>query len=183
MAGLLCSVVVGLIVLLSVGFSEARDYLVGGKADAWKIPTSDNADSLNHWAQNSRFLIGDSLVWQYDAATDSVLQVTKRDYVTCNTSSPIETYTGGQTKVKLEQYGPHYFISGAQGHCDKGQKLIVVVISDRHHRHIAVSPAPSPAETEGPAAAPAPAPTNGARSLSGGLLLTVALGAVLGLVM
>ncbi|KAL7122307.1 hypothetical protein ACP275_01G037700 [Erythranthe tilingii] len=181
MAGLLSSVVVLLIVLFSVGFSEARDYLVGGKADAWKIPTSDS-DSLNHWAQNSRFLIGDSLVWQYDAASDSVLQVTKRDYVTCNTSSPIETYTGGQTKVKLEQYGPHYFISGAQGHCEKGQKLIVVVISERHHRHIEVSPAPSPAEFEGPAAAPAPAPASGARSLSGGLL-TVVLGALLGLVM
>lgn len=46
--------------LLFVSFSEAMDLLVGGKPDAWKIPTSDS-DSLNHWAQKSRFNVGDSL--------------------------------------------------------------------------------------------------------------------------
>lgn len=111
-------------------------------------------------------------VWEYDGAKDSVLLVTKRDYVTCNTSSPVETYTGGSTKVKLERSGPYYFISGAQGHCEKGQKLIVVVISKRHS---SISPAPSPA-VEGPAIAPAPA--SGAGSLSGGFLVA-ALGALL----
>ncbi|KAL7239253.1 hypothetical protein ACSBR2_005200 [Camellia fascicularis] len=33
------------------------------------------------------------------------------------------------TKVKLNRSGPFYFISGEEGHCDKGQKLIVVVMS------------------------------------------------------
>ncbi|KAL0330202.1 UNVERIFIED_CONTAM: Early nodulin-like protein 3 [Sesamum radiatum] len=131
-----------LLVCLFLSFSEARDRLVGGKSDAWRIPSSES-DTLNHWAQKSRFLIGDSLVWEYDATKDSVLQVTKRDYVTCNTSSPIETYTGGSTKVKLEHSGPYYFISGAEGHCKKGQKLIVVVMSEKHRHFIGVSPAPS----------------------------------------
>lgn len=40
--------------------SEGREYLVGGKSDAWKIPSSPS-DSLNQWAQSSRFLIGDYL--------------------------------------------------------------------------------------------------------------------------
>ncbi|XP_057799361.1 LOW QUALITY PROTEIN: early nodulin-like protein 14 [Salvia miltiorrhiza] len=163
-----------LFVFVSLSFSEARDHLVGGKSNAWKVPASDS-DSLNHWAEKSRFNIGDSLVWEYDGSKDSVLQVTKRDYVTCNTSSPIETYTGGSTKVKLVRSGPYYFISGADGHCEKGQKLIVVVISERH-RSLRISPAPSPAEIEGPAIAPAPA--SGAGSLSGGFLAAL-LGALL----
>ncbi|KAL2236909.1 early nodulin-like protein 1 [Sesamum indicum] len=163
------------LICLFLSFSEARDHLVGGKSDAWRIPSSES-DSLNHWAQKSRFLVGDSLVWEYDASKDSVLQVTKRDYVTCNTSSPIETYTGGSTKVKLEHSGPYYFISGAEGHCKKGQKLIVVVMSEKHRHFIGVSPAPSPVEIEGPAIAPAP--TSAARRLTGGFFM-MTLGVVL----
>lgn len=48
------------ILLLFLSFTAAREILVGGKADAWKIPTSDD-DSLNTWAASSRFRVGDSL--------------------------------------------------------------------------------------------------------------------------
>ncbi|KAK4485842.1 hypothetical protein RD792_008489 [Penstemon davidsonii] len=164
------------ILVIFSSFSEARELLVGGKSNAWKIPSSQS-DSLNHWAENSRFLIGDSLVWEYDETKDSVLQVTKRDYVTCNTSTPIETYN--TTKVKLERSGPYYFISGAEGHCEKGQKLIVVVMSIKHHRRPShVSPAPSPAELEGPWIAPAPSSGVGCLRGGGGFLV-VGLGALL----
>lgn len=69
-------------------------------------------------------------------------------------------------KVKLEKSGPHYFISGAEGHCDKGQKVIVVVISEKHHNLRGVSPAPSPAEI-------APAPASGAARLSEGIFMAL----------
>ncbi|XP_027181124.1 early nodulin-like protein 1 [Coffea eugenioides] len=156
-------------------FSEAdRDLLVGGKPDSWKIPSS-KSDHLNNWSQKARFVIGDSLVWNYDGTKDSVLLVNKKDYVTCNTSSPIEAHNDGNTKIKLDHSGPYYFISGAQGHCEKGQKLLVVVISERHTR-IFISPAPSPAEEflQGPAVAP----TSSASRFKGSLFM-VALGAVL----
>ncbi|KAJ6697730.1 BLUE COPPER PROTEIN [Salix purpurea] len=67
------------LVLMSffVGLSQAKDVLVGGKTDAWKIPSSESSDSLNKWAEEARFLVGDSLVWKYDGQKDSVLQVTK----------------------------------------------------------------------------------------------------------
>uniref|UniRef100_A0A5B6YKU4 Putative early nodulin-like protein 1 n=1 Tax=Davidia involucrata TaxID=16924 RepID=A0A5B6YKU4_DAVIN len=168
-----------LVVLLSLlfSFSEATDFLVGGKTDSWKIPSSES-DSFNKWAESSRFLIGDSLVWKYDSEKDSVLQVTKRDYVSCNTSSPIEEYKDGNTKVKLDRSGPYYFISGAEGHCEKGQKMIAVVMSARHNRRFAIiSPAPSPVELEGPAVAP----TSSATSLQGSLM--VALGVLVGFVL
>jgi len=54
------------------------------------------------------------------------LQVNKEDYANCNSSNPVEQYNDGNTKVKLDRPGPFYFISGAKGHCEKGQKLIVV---------------------------------------------------------
>ncbi|XP_028064312.1 early nodulin-like protein 1 [Camellia sinensis] len=105
--------------------------------------------------------------WNYDSNKDSVLQVSKRDYVTCNTSSPIAEYKDGNTKVRLDKAGPFYFISGAEGHCEKGQRLIVVVMSERHRRHLGIAPAPSPAEFQGPAIAP----TSGATRFQGGLVV------------
>jgi len=45
---------------LLLGFSAAKELLVGGKIDAWKIPSSE-ADSLNQWAEKSRFRVGDYL--------------------------------------------------------------------------------------------------------------------------
>jgi len=199
------------LVLMSLlwGSSQAKDLLVGGKTDAWKIPSSES-DSLNKWAGKARFLIGDSLgiylsffnlsvlkyylgfsylvslskitfffltVWKYDGQKDSVLQVTKEAYAACNTTNPIEEYKDGNTKVKLDKSGPFYFISGAEGHCEKGQKIVVVVLSQKHKQVGYVgSPAPSPVEFVGPAVAR----TSSASNLKGGLL--VALGVlVLGL--
>ncbi|XP_059460956.1 early nodulin-like protein 15 [Corylus avellana] len=153
------------VVLLLFSFSEAKEILVGGKTDAWKIPSSQS-DSLNQWAGSSRFRIGDSLVWKYDGGKDSVLQVSKEDYANCNTSNPIEEHKDGNTKVKLDRSGAFYFISGAEGHCQKGQKLVVVVISPRR---TVISPAPSPVEFEGPAVAP----TSSATRLQSGLMVAM----------
>ncbi|KAK8499406.1 hypothetical protein V6N11_061561 [Hibiscus sabdariffa] len=138
--------------LIFLSFTEAKEILVGGKPEAWKIPSSES-DSLNKWAESSRFRIGDSLVWKYDGGKDSVLQVTKEAYTNCNISNPIAEYKDGNTKVKLDRSGPFFFISGAKGHCEQGQKLHVIVMSQKH-RYTGISPAPSPAEIEGPAIAP-----------------------------
>lgn len=54
------SLVLTSLVLFSISFCEARDILVGGKTDSWKIPSSQS-DSLNQWAEKTRFQIGDSL--------------------------------------------------------------------------------------------------------------------------
>ena len=115
------------------------------------------------------------LVWKYDGGKDSVLQVTKEAYASCNASNPIAEYKDGNTKVKLEKSGPFYFISGAKGHCEQGQKLLVVVLSPRQ-RYTGISPAPSPAEIESPAVAP----TSSAAALKAGFLVTLGV-LVLGL--
>ncbi|MCD7459912.1 hypothetical protein HAX54_042293 [Datura stramonium] len=167
------SSVVAVLFFFLLSLTEARDHLVGGKTDSWKIPSSES-DSLNRWAEKSRFLIGDSLVWKYDGEKDSVLEVSKRDYVTCNTSSPIAVHNDGNTKIVLDHSGAYYFISGAKGHCEQGQKLIVVTLSDKNMRRFMGAPAPSPTESEGPAVAP----TSSAASLKASFV--VAFGVLMG---
>lgn len=49
-----------LFLFLLFGFSAAKELLVGGKIDAWKIPSSES-DTLNQWAERSRFRVGDHL--------------------------------------------------------------------------------------------------------------------------
>ncbi|TKY58043.1 Early nodulin protein 1 [Spatholobus suberectus] len=159
-----------LLLFLLFGFSLAKEILVGGKTDAWKIPASES-DSLNQWAGRSRFQVGDYLVWKYDGGKDSVLQVSREDYGNCSISNPVKEHSDGTTKVKLDRPGPFYFISGAKGHCEKGQKLVVVVLTPRG-RYTGVSspaPAPSSAGFEGPAVAP----TSGATALHGGLVMAL----------
>ncbi|KAK6249175.1 hypothetical protein QUC31_020740 [Theobroma cacao] len=148
-----------LVRLLAIGlvlfsFCEAKERLVGGSEDAWKIPVN-SSDSLNQWAGKTRFKVGDFLIWKYDGKVDSVLQVTKEDYESCNTSKPIKEYKDGDTKVELDKSGPFYFISGADGHCQKGQKLVIVVMSENNWDH-PDSPTPT---------APAPAPAKNSASL------------------
>lgn len=53
-----CSLLV-LFVLFGCAFA-AKDILLGGKTDAWKVPSSES-DSLNKWASSVRFQVGDHL--------------------------------------------------------------------------------------------------------------------------
>ncbi|XP_073109474.1 early nodulin-like protein 15 [Elaeis guineensis] len=140
-----------ILLFINIG-SEAREHLVGGNTKAWKVPSS-TSESLNQWAGATRFQVGDSLVWKYDGEKDSVLQVRREDYLSCNTSSPVAEHKDGTAVVKLHWSGPYYFISGAEGACEKGEKLIVVVMSERHALR-RISPAPSPMEYDGPSIAP-----------------------------
>lgn len=137
-------------VFMLFSFCEAKYILVGGSENAWKIPNNSSI-SLNLWAEKHRFRVGDFLIWKYDDKVDSVLQVTKENYLSCNTSKPIKEYKDGDnTKVELDESGPFYFISGADSHCKKGQKLVVVVMSEKHDNPPVGSPiqeiAPLPAK-------------------------------------
>lgn len=102
-------------------------------------------------------------VFYYDNKNDSVLQVTKENYESCNIEKPLKEYKEGNIKVKLDVSGPHYFISGAStGNCGKGEKLIVVVESPNHPPMPKLGPGAAPpipsAKPHTSPAAPAPAP-------------------------
>ena len=127
-------------------------------------------------------------------AEDSVLEVTRDDYNRCSTAAPLATHRatagGGAATVPLPRSGPYYFVGGAPGSCQKGERLLLVVMSEKHGRGrlrgLAPVPAPAPAaEAEsplaasfigGPAAAPAPA-TGAARRTASAGTSTLLLGA------
>lgn len=76
------------------------------------------------------------------------------DYTKCNKTKPIHHLKDGHSKLKFTRNGPFYFISGKDDHCEKGQKVLVVVMSPNHHHHKSPSPATSPVTT--PPTEPAP---------------------------
>ncbi|MED6216987.1 hypothetical protein PIB30_013201 [Stylosanthes scabra] len=146
-----CSILI-LFVVFGVTYA-AKDILVGGKVDAWKVPSS-TSDSLNKWAERA----------------------SKEDYGNCNTTSPIKKFNDGNTKVELDHPGPFFFISGAKGNCEQGEKLHVVVLTPRGSpapSHApATTPSPSSGFEEAPTLSPAVAPsTGGANALECGILM------------
>ncbi|VVA22286.1 PREDICTED: early [Prunus dulcis] len=171
MAYLRISILVLSLVFLSFAFSEAKEVIVGGKDISWNV---DSSKTLNKWVQNKRFRVGDQLKWKSDKDSDSVLQVTKEDYESCETSKPVKANV---TEITLDQAGPFYFISGVKEHCDKGLKLVAIAKPPIH-----VSPSPSPATPTGPVAGPAAPPSTNAAAGPGFSLSNGILGFAIGLV-
>ncbi|PSS05703.1 Early nodulin-like protein [Actinidia chinensis var. chinensis] len=178
-----------------LGSSQAYNFYVGGK-NGWELQPSESYDD---WAGRNRFQINDSLIFKYNKSSDSVLVVAKEDYQNCYKSNPIQTLDGGDSVFKFDRSGPFYFISGYGDHCEKGQKLVVVVLAVRNATH--KSPTPSPLSPPSPAAdtpkaeapmstdapkgshvgsAPAPAPSD-AVAVGGSGGFVVVLSVVLGL--
>ncbi|EXC19664.1 Early nodulin-like protein 1 [Morus notabilis] len=117
-------------VFLLFTFSKAKEILVGGKENSWTLP-SNSSESITHldeWAKNTIFERGDILIFKFDPKKDSVLRVTEKNFNGCNTSKPLERYRNKKTLIELDQCKPFYFISGAKGHCQKGQKVLANVV-------------------------------------------------------
>ncbi|XP_019460020.1 PREDICTED: early nodulin-like protein 2 [Lupinus angustifolius] len=111
--------------LLSI--SQAYKFSIGGK-DGWVVNPSVD---YNQWSGRSRFQVSDSLVFKYNKGSNSVLEVTKDDYEKGNKEKSIKKFEDGDTEFQIERSGPYYFISGKDDNCEKGQKLIVVVLAVR----------------------------------------------------
>ncbi|XP_024968570.1 early nodulin-like protein 1 [Cynara cardunculus var. scolymus] len=135
--------------LLLIQDSGAYEFMVGGTGD-WSLTST----FYNQWAQQSRFQIGDTVLFNYEAGKDSVVQVTKDDYNNCNPASPIAMYSDGHSLVKFRQSGPHYFISGLVENCKNNQKIVMVVMADRTNRSSPPAPAPEGQESPSPPLAP-----------------------------
>ncbi|KAL7224318.1 hypothetical protein ACSBR1_025719 [Camellia fascicularis] len=91
------------------------------------------------------------LVLEYDPKSNFVLEVIEEDYKICKTTKPIKAYNKSDTKIVLDHSSLFYFISGAKGHCEKGQKLLVRVLSTKRTsraRSSVASPAPTPSSVE-----------------------------------
>ncbi|XP_028778131.1 mavicyanin-like [Neltuma alba] len=99
---------------------SATTYYVGDNS-GWDISTN-----LGTWIQDKKFKAGDVLIFQY-SSSDSVDEVTRENYKTCNTNKVLATYGNGNTTVPLTRPGDRYFVSGNKLYCLGGMKLHVHV--------------------------------------------------------
>ncbi|TKY66505.1 Early nodulin protein 2 [Spatholobus suberectus] len=145
-----------LFLLTLLSSSQAHKFNVGG-SQGW-VPNP--SESYNNWAGRNRFQTNDTIVFKYQKGSDSVLEVKKEDYDKCNKTNPIKKFENGDSEFKFDRSGPFYFISGKDGNCEKGQKLIVVVLSPRTPPSPKPSPSPSPKPSPPTGLPPASPPTS-----------------------
>ncbi|MCO5608550.1 hypothetical protein L7F22_062761 [Adiantum nelumboides] len=151
--------------MLSSRVAAAVQHDVGGDA-GWTLPARANLTSYQKWGSTQSFAVGDTLLFKYGSTYHNVMAVSQEDYNACNFSTPIATYDEGMTVVPLNETGTFFFICGALGHCDAGQKLAVTVSQPAINSTISPAPAPAPSSNQtaaappvsSPAVSPAPAP-------------------------
>lgn len=161
----LTSIILNLALLIFSISATSHQFQVGGDR-GWVKPTRNGTQTFNEWATGNRFHIGDAIckfntiyimllqinflsklclfafASDFKYERDSVLVVNSHDYQECITSNPFSRFDDGNTVFLFDRSGLFYFISGEQGHCESGQKLIIRVIH--------------PSEVEPPESAPPP---------------------------
>ncbi|CAL0299959.1 unnamed protein product [Lupinus luteus] len=119
---------VSLLLILVQNKSKVQCYQYKvGDLDAWGIPTSANPQVYTQWSKYHNLTIGDSLWFLYPPSQDSVIQVTKGSYKSCNIKNPILYMNNGNSLFNITSEGLYYFTSGEVGHCQKNQKLVISV--------------------------------------------------------
>ncbi|KAM7531471.1 hypothetical protein LguiB_034881 [Lonicera macranthoides] len=152
-----------------------------GDLDAWGIPTSSNPTVYAKWSKYHTFKIGDSLLFLYPPSQDSLIQVTEESYNSCNKTDPILYMNNGNSLFNITSQGGFYFTSGAEGHCQKSQKLHISVFSGNGSSS-ASSPSYNPSSL--PASSPSypnvfgtiPAPPSSSSSLKMPVFVSAAIG-------
>ncbi|XP_065850115.1 uclacyanin 1-like [Euphorbia lathyris] len=134
-------------------------YTVGDN-QGWTI-TTNTAQFYQTWASDKTFLPGDILVFNYSNGAHDVTEVSKADFDSCNTGSPIAVNRAPPTRITLTA-GEHYYICSITGHCAAGQKLAVSVGASTPGG----APSPQSPTTPSPAGSTSPPPPDSsARSL------------------
>ncbi|KAI9121378.1 hypothetical protein K1719_008411 [Acacia pycnantha] len=109
-------------VLVMLPEASGTRFTVGGNM-GW----SPNVNYTN-WVKGKHFYNGDWLFFVYDRNQQSVLEVNKTNYETCNTDHPLHNYTtgAGRDVAPLNVTRDYYFVSG-NGFCFGGMKIHVHV--------------------------------------------------------
>ncbi|KAM3298639.1 hypothetical protein ACQJBY_040228 [Aegilops geniculata] len=139
------TILLAVTVMAILSTASAAIYNVGEPGGAWDLST--NYDT---WASSRNFKADDQIVFKYSPQAHDVLEVSKADYDSCSTASPITTLNSGNDVVTLTASGTRYFICGFPGHCAGGMKVKIDVMSGASS---------SPAPASGPSASNAPPPT------------------------
>ncbi|XP_057415452.1 mavicyanin-like [Lotus japonicus] len=145
--------------LFHAASAQTRHFV--GDSTGWTIPTG-GASFYTNWAANKTFSVGDTLAFNYAASAHNVEEVTKEKYDSCNSTSPIATYTTSPVTVTINNTGAHYFICGVTGHCLGGQKLSINVTGGSSTATPPSSTAtpPSSSTTPSPPSSTTPSPSS-----------------------
>ncbi|XP_027769150.1 early nodulin-like protein 1 [Solanum pennellii] len=135
-------------------FCEANHTFYVGGESGWVLNPSE---PYNHWAERNHFQVNDTIVFKYKLGSNSALFVYKEDYYNCNKEDPIVILEHGDSRFTFDGPGTFSFISGHKDNCEKGQKLMIVVLSPNQTK-AQTSLSPTPAESIDPVLLPAPAP-------------------------
>ncbi|KAL3693077.1 hypothetical protein R1sor_006728 [Riccia sorocarpa] len=127
--------------LAAVSNIRAETFNVGGAIN-WTINPNFN---YTVWAKNTSAMVGDSLLFTYNAESHDVKKVTAEQYATCDEKNYLELWNSGADTILLNSSGTWYFLCSKPQHCSLGQKLSIDVASSRSKA--ASSPSPSPSST------------------------------------
>ncbi|WOG92036.1 hypothetical protein DCAR_0311292 [Daucus carota subsp. sativus] len=136
-------VVAGTVLVYNPDHSNGAQYLVGGENYKWSIPLTN--DFYTNWSSSHSFVVGDTLLFDYDPELHNLFQVSGREFKACTADQPFSVYTGPANVLLMEE-GVFYYVCTILNYCSLGQKLMVAVEERR--------PSPPPAASPG---SPAPA--------------------------
>lgn len=147
---------------------------------------------MNIWSSLTRFCFEPLCsVFNFHNKTDDVaVLLTKEDYDSCNTSSPIALYNSTPAVIILTKTGEYYFTSTYDYRCELGQKLAIKVTSSSGASppsstgsgpSSGSSAKPPSSHASGPGSS-APGPSNAAPTsrISGGYIFLVLLPMAMG---
>ncbi|EMS58904.1 Mavicyanin [Triticum urartu] len=140
------TILLAMAAMVILSTASAAIYNVGEPGGAWDLSTN-----YGTWASSRNFQTGDQIVFKYSTQAHDVLEVSKADYDSCSTASPVTTFNSGNDVVTLAATGTRYFICGFPSHCAGGMKVKIDVMPG--------SSSTSPAPASGPSATNAPPPT------------------------
>ncbi|KAL3697064.1 hypothetical protein R1sor_011140 [Riccia sorocarpa] len=101
--------------------AAAASVVVGGE-NGWTLGID-----YKKWAAATKVKRFDTLNFKYDNSQHNVVRVSKEDYDSCNTVSPLGEFSSGEDMVKLTEPGTHYYICGLTEHCQLGLKMAIHV--------------------------------------------------------
>ncbi|GLU12815.1 hypothetical protein SLE2022_294740 [Rubroshorea leprosula] len=101
--------------------AKGATHLVGD-TDGWAPSISST-----NWTDSKKFHVGDILVFQYQMDLHNVMQVNSTAYKDCTKDGYIRLFTTGNDSLILSEVGNFWYICGVTDHCEKGQKLGIIV--------------------------------------------------------
>ncbi|XBH73202.1 hypothetical protein VPH35_100342 [Triticum aestivum] len=117
------------------GLAVATEYVVGDDK-GWTLDFNYTA-----WTETKQFVVGDTLVFEYNSGAHNVVEVGGPDFLSCTKPANAVVWNSGEDRVTLDKAGRRWFFCAVGQHCQNGMKLKITVL-----------------ETAAPTPQPAPAP-------------------------